>query len=96
MIHQLKFVRGGNRQAHFRFVSRRTPGGCVARVDFLRKNAEDCFARAQMASSEEARTSWLNMAQHWLQLAREAETPRALARGAAARHTDLRQNRPDG
>ena len=67
----------------------------MARADFLRKNAEDCFARAQKASSDEARTSWLSMAQHWLQMARKAET------GASGRHSpprpqDLRQDHANG
>jgi hypothetical protein len=68
----------------------------VARADFLRKNAEDCFARAQKAPSEQARTSWLNMAQHWLQMAREAEATGAPGRIPPARPQNPGHGRTDG
>ncbi len=49
----------------------------MARADFLRKNAEDCFARAQQAPNDDARAMWLGMAEHWMELAQDAERAHA-------------------
>jgi hypothetical protein len=36
-----------------------------------RTNAEDCLRKARSAGNDPSRPFWLNLAQHWLQLAEQ-------------------------
>jgi predicted CoA-binding protein len=63
--------------------------------DELRKNAADCFRRAQDASTLANRTAWLSMAQFWLQLAQYAEEQEAEQSNDQTAVIKNRRNRSD-
>lgn len=44
-------------------------------VEFYRARARDSLQQAEQASSEEARASFLALAEHWLRLAQSVENP---------------------
>jgi len=44
-------------------------------VEFYRERAGELFKQAEHATSEEARVSFLALAEHWLRLARTVENP---------------------
>lgn len=44
-------------------------------VEFYRERAGELLKQAEQASSEEARVSFLALAEHWLSLARTIENP---------------------
>ena len=44
-------------------------------VEFYRERAKDSLKQAEQATSEEARASFLALAEHWLRLAQSVENP---------------------
>jgi hypothetical protein len=48
--------------------------GDMAQCHYFQRNAESCMARAQAATDEAERASWLASAQRWLRLANEASS----------------------
>ena len=44
-------------------------------VEFYRERAGELLKQAEQASSDEARASFLTLAEHWLNLARTIENP---------------------
>jgi hypothetical protein len=48
--------------------------GDMAQCHYFQRNAESCMARAQVATDEAERASWLASAQRWRRLANEASS----------------------
>jgi hypothetical protein len=44
-------------------------------VEFYRERARESLAKAEQATSNEARTSFLTLAEHWQRLAQSVERP---------------------
>jgi hypothetical protein len=47
----------------------------VSRADEFRKNADECRRQAELSLNPLDKERWLKIAEHWLQMAQEADDP---------------------